>query len=89
MQFNPPNTHPYKKLWAILSVDAQGNEGIIAVDGPVGPMQAVTGSEIVRQHLLQAVADAHMEGVSFPGKRLVLAEFERTKTVKLEPPVAS
>lgn len=36
------NTAPIESLYVYLSIDADGNEGVCAVLGGVGPMQAVT-----------------------------------------------
>lgn len=77
---DPGNVHPYDKLWAILSVDEKGNEGIIGLNGPAGPVQAITGSKTVLLMMRDAVlkTDQPLEG-----KKIVLAEYTRTNTEML------
>ena len=45
---DPPNTQPIHELWAYLSVDENGNEGVCAatVEG-LGPVQLIFGYERV------------------------------------------
>lgn len=80
---NPPNLKPIKTLWAILSVDKNGNEGLCLLNVPeVGPQLAVTGSE----RILQVYKDCALRGMGeakAAGLEIVVAEFTRNGEQKL------
>lgn len=66
---NPGNTHPINKLYVWLSVDEEGNEGIMAINN----MPCVTSEERISNLLKD-----RLEQMPRPeGINLVLAEFER------------
>lgn len=77
---DPGNVHPYDKLWALLSIDEKGNEGIIGLNGPAGPMQAITGSKTVLLMMKDAVLKT---GQDLGDKKIVLAEYTRTNSEML------
>ena len=76
------NVKPYDKLYAILSVDKNGNEGICVLNINGERFVAVTG-EIENINLLKKNAiEAKQEAIA-GGLKLVVAEFERVKTEQL------
>lgn len=78
------NTQPYKKLWAIISVDRKGNEGICMLAGPFGPQLAVTGDKKLLETMkgmiqtMEARKECHDAGL-----RVVVAEYSRTDTTNV------
>jgi uncharacterized alpha/beta hydrolase family protein len=81
---HPINKIPYEKMWAILSVDKKGNEGICMLQTPFGPQIAVTGADGNLQAMLEMVKtmDARQEAHN-AGLRIVVGEFTRTSTTDL------
>lgn len=74
---NPGNIKPYDKLWAILSVDSRGNEGICAINTPIGPQVAVTGEKKILEIYLEAIKQG-MGEVKTAKLEIVIAEYTRT-----------
>lgn len=75
------NIHPYEKLWAILSVDKDGNEGILGMATSYGVAPAITGSPSVLEALRQQVRlDPN---VDLQRHKIVVGEFIRSNTVPL------
>lgn len=73
---NPGNVRHYDSLWAILSVDAEGNEGICVIDIPgFGPRVAVTGEPKHFEMLREAAKSAKHEVPK--GMKIVAARFNR------------
>jgi hypothetical protein len=82
---NPDNEKPYDILYALISVDARGNEGICAINTPIGPQVAITGEKRVLDIFIKSVStpSSRAEAKS-AGKRIVVAEFSRKSTTDLE-----
>lgn len=80
--FNPGNKEPCTKLWAILSVDKVGNEGICVINVPVLGLQvAVTSSPKVLEYYKKEISHpAAMAEVESVGMRIVIGEFTRSET---------
>lgn len=76
------NTKPYDTLWAILSQDKNGNEGICALNGPLGPQVAVTGEKRILQMYLEEIMRGQDQANAFKMK-IILAEYKRTKSKEL------
>ena len=78
------NVKPYEKVWAILSRDKDGNEGICLMQGPFGPTLAVTGEEknLIYLKSVATSMEARTE-VHSAGMNLVVGEFQRVGTEKL------
>lgn len=79
------NTQPCDKLWAILSVDRKGNEGICQLNLPiVGPTVAITGSFKILQvykdfiKTEQSLKEAMAQDVT-----MRIGEFTRTGNLEL------
>ncbi len=79
---SPKNTAPLAKVYAFLSQDPNGNEGIIAAQTSYGIIPMVTGSlkllEIMRPMATEAMKHA------LPGTRLVLTSFVRAPELDVE-----
>lgn len=80
---NPGNVKPYLKLWAILSIDKNGNEGICGINTPIGPQIAVTGEKRILDIYLEQVhsGQAKKELVE-AGMKIVVAEYTRSNTTE-------
>lgn len=78
------NRHPYPTLWAVLSVDRNGNEGICLISGPHGPVLAVTGDESILKiykdtvSSMDALTEAHAAGL-----KIVIGEYQRVNTTSI------
>lgn len=68
---DPGNTAPINMLWAWLSVDEKGNEGIVGSN--LGPM--VSG----KKEIMKAAEKMVRRGAEECGKRVVLAAFMRVE----------
>lgn len=77
-----PDRFPYNTIWAFLSVDEAGNEGIMAVGDPqFGSMPLVTGCLKNLEHMKMIVKNNEKDILAQgQGKKIVLAEFSRAKT---------
>jgi hypothetical protein len=75
---NPPNKHPLDSLYAVLSVDNNGEGICAAVIGFVGSTPLVTGSRTVGD---QFFAIAREMQPRFPGKALRLVRYARAETI--------
>lgn len=73
------NAKPYDKIWAVLSVDKNGNEGICAINTPIGPQVAVTGEKFILDMYLKEITKGKDEARNAQVS-IVLAEFTRTKS---------
>lgn len=73
------NNKPYDKLWALLSVDKNGNEGICALNTPIGPQVAVTGETRLLEIFIKETKNGHEEAKQ-ANVKIVVAEFTRTGT---------
>lgn len=51
------NSHPISEFWVVLSVDANGNEGICAGRGPDGWMPLVVAEERLLPGIMQMARD--------------------------------
>lgn len=76
------NTKPLDVLWAVMSRDKKGNEGICAINTSIGPQVAVTGEK----RLLDLYVDTVKRGKDeVPNDlEIVIAEFKRTETTKVD-----
>lgn len=83
MELNPGNKKPYDTLWALLSIDKNGNEGIVALNTPIGPQVAVTGEERMMAIYIEAAVVGRAEANN-SGMRIVIGEFKRIRTKGLE-----
>lgn len=84
MEKHPVNKKPYDKLYAVLSVDKRGFEGLVVLNIPMfGPQLAVTGDEKNLDHFVQ-IAKAAMSEAQDAGLKIVIGEFQRTKTTELD-----
>lgn len=82
---NPGNVKPYDKLWAIMSVDLLGNEGMCMISTQYGPQLAVTGSESLLELFLKDINTDQGRGeAKEAGLKIVIGEFTRTKTTDVE-----
>ncbi len=79
---NPGNVKPYDKLWAILSVDSRGNEGIVAINTSIGPQVAVTGERRILEIYLKEIRRG-MDEVP-QNLKIVLAEYSRGKSESID-----
>lgn len=76
---DPGNVMPYETLWAVLSRDSDGNEGLCAINTPIGPQVAITGSERVLELYLEAIKGGEAEAKAAK-KQIVVGTFSRTAT---------
>lgn len=77
------NTKPQDKLFAILSVDRDGNEGICMLNMPgIGPVLGVIGDEN-NLATLKNVARKGIDEAWSEGLKIVIGEFMRTDTREL------
>lgn len=76
------NTHPYSILWAILSVDEKGNEGICVLNTPIGPKVAVTGEKRLLEHYVHMIKNADRNEVP-QNFKIVVAEYHRATTTEV------
>lgn len=82
----PENTKPYDKLYALISVDKNGNEGIVMMNMPMaGPQVAVTGDQEILDHYVKVAStmETRMQ-VHNAGLKIVIGEFVRTETKELQ-----
>lgn len=77
MIHEPENKKPYNTLWAVLSVDSKGNEGICAIHTPIGPQVAVTGEKKILDIYLD-VLTGNKEAQQ-NGRKLIVGAFLRKK----------
>lgn len=76
--FNPPNKKPLPNLWAVMSRDEKGNEGILAgFIAPFGMVPLVTGDPKVLKHFEQ-VARAQLGEIADDGMQVFIAQYGRT-----------
>lgn len=79
------NQKPYDKVWALLSRDTDGNEGICMLNGPVGPVLAVTGTlDVLEMYKRQISTDQAKAEILEAGVSVVVGEFTRTGTEALD-----
>lgn len=83
MIHNPENVKPYDALWAVLSVDSKGREGICAINTPIGPQVAVTGEKRLLAMYVEQIRMGLNEAM-IADKKIVLAEFSRTGTKAID-----
>lgn len=76
------NERPCNKLWALLSIDPQGNEGIVAMNTPIGPQVGITMEPRILEIYKQTARDGFNEAKA-AGVKLVVAEFVRAGTEPL------
>lgn len=82
---NPGNKKPYDKLWAILSVDKNGNEGICAINTPIGPQVAITGEQKLLDMYIDVISkESAKRELSETNLKIVIAEYSRSKTEDLK-----
>lgn len=74
------NTRPLTKLYAVLSVDQNGNEGIVVMDIG-GPKPAVTGDPELAGMLVRLAREGRSEVPN--NLKIVLAEFDRSNTTRV------
>jgi hypothetical protein len=72
---------PHTTIWAILSVDKDGNEGICAIE-PGIPCMTADPENLEMMKALCSTVDAREEAEE-SGFKIVIAEFIRGKTVRL------
>lgn len=79
MIHNPGNKKPYDMLWAVLSQDEKGREGICAINTPIGPQVAITGEKRMLELYVDILSsdDAATEARKSKMK-IIVAEFKRT-----------
>ncbi len=78
---NPGNIKSYDKLWAVLSVDSRGFEGLCAINTPIGPQVAVTGDEKILRLYIETIMRGQAAGeLKDSGMRIVVAEYSRSST---------
>ena len=79
------NVKHYETLYAIMSRDKKGNEGICVFGSPIGALVMVTGEEKnLENFLAMAKEDNAAKQAYGSGLEIVLAEFTRTKTMTLD-----
>jgi len=72
----PPNKHPVTELYAVLSVDANGNEGIIAETRPNGHVVPFVSGD--KRHCALFEKEVRELGPELePGTRVRLVTFKR------------
>jgi hypothetical protein len=77
------NRAPQDKLYAIISVDQKGNEGLVALNTPhMGPQLAVTGDTKILKYYKEIVRSGFVESKA-AGMVIKVAEFTRTQTSDL------
>lgn len=72
-----PNQKPFPKLYAVLSVDAQGREGLCAVNTPIGPQVAVTADQKLLNMYVEAIKIGQRQAEVPPGMKIIIAEYDR------------
>ncbi len=78
---DPGNLQPIQKLWAWLSVDENGNEGICAVTSVNDRGETVHIALVTADPKLLAICQAMADDIKkHTNKRIICAEFERRKT---------
>lgn len=77
----PPNTLPrIEKIWAYLSVDDEGKEGVCAAPiGPGGMCVPMIAADPARLESLSAIAE---QLAAYTGMKLVLVEFATRADVR-------
>jgi hypothetical protein len=83
----PPNTHPVDELFAVLSVDAKGNHGIVAVMHPNGGGTPMVVSERRIADMLWDEVLLRDRVFATSGMRFEMVRFERGQTVREAAPV--
>jgi hypothetical protein len=78
----PLNTMPrcIERIWAWLSVDAAGNEGVLAGPSPFGGLMPLIAADEARLESLRPMARAIAAGAKM---RIVLARFETRADLEL------
>ena len=83
----PPNTHPVDELFAILSVDAKGNHGIVAVMHPdAGGTPMVVSEKRIADMLWDEVL-LRDRVFATSGMRFEMVRFTRREILRAAAPV--
>lgn len=69
-----------KQLFAVISIDPKGTEGLCLLNTPYGPQLAVTGDDRLLGMYLEAVKRGQRDGEVPAHLKIAVAQFSRTST---------